>query len=257
MKFDQLDEQMRVYEKSMDQYIVPELWMVARIDGRSFTRLTKEICKFEAPFDVRFRDAMMATVRQLMDCGFRVLYGFTESDEISLLFAFDENTFGRKVRKYNSILAGEASGAFSIAIGRAAAFDCRMIPLPNEKRVKDYFCWRQEDAFRNALNSWCYWTLRKEGMNAIKATELLTGQTVAWKNEFLYQRGINFNELPLWQKRGVGFYKKEYRKDGFNPLTGEVVQVTRNQLCADLELPMRDEYREWIGSTLLRGNSGC
>lgn len=30
--------------------------MVARIDGRGFTRLTKEVHKFDAPYDERFRD---------------------------------------------------------------------------------------------------------------------------------------------------------------------------------------------------------
>ncbi|MBR1658381.1 MAG: hypothetical protein IJ697_07945 [Synergistaceae bacterium] len=39
--------------------------MAARLDGRGFTKLTKEICKFEAPFDVRFRDIMLHTVEHL------------------------------------------------------------------------------------------------------------------------------------------------------------------------------------------------
>ena len=65
---------------------------------QNFSRLTKEICDFEAPFDVRFRDMMVNTVKKLMDCGFRVVYGFTESDEISLLFHKEENTFGSKIR---------------------------------------------------------------------------------------------------------------------------------------------------------------
>ena len=56
MKFSELDKKMRVYEESIDQYIVPEMFIVTRLDGRSFTRLTREICKFEAPFDVKFRD---------------------------------------------------------------------------------------------------------------------------------------------------------------------------------------------------------
>ena len=94
MNFDELDKKMRIYEQSIDQHILPELYLVARLDGRSFSRLTKEICDFEAPFDVRFRDMMVNTVKQLMDCGFRVVYGFTESDEISLLFHKEENTFG-------------------------------------------------------------------------------------------------------------------------------------------------------------------
>ncbi len=108
MNFDELDKKMRVYEQSLDQVLLPETYMVARLDGRGFTRLTKEICKFEAPFDERFRDMMIQTTEAVMSCGFRVVYAFTESDEISLLFDKDEDTFGRKVRKYNSTLAGEA-----------------------------------------------------------------------------------------------------------------------------------------------------
>jgi tRNA(His) 5'-end guanylyltransferase len=56
--------------------------MVARLDGRSFTRLTKEIHKFEAPFDERMRNIMSETTVHLMNCGFNVIYGYTQSDEI-------------------------------------------------------------------------------------------------------------------------------------------------------------------------------
>ena len=61
-----------------------------------------------------------------MTCGFNMLYGFTESDEISLLFSPDENSFGRKLRKLISILAGEASAKFSLRLGDMACFDCRI-----------------------------------------------------------------------------------------------------------------------------------
>ena len=110
---------MRVYEESLDQFIPPDMYIAARLDGRSFTRLTKELCGFEAPFDAKFRDMMIGTVKALMsDSGFRIIYGYTESDEISLLFHPEDNTFGRKVRKLNTTLAGEASAYFSLALGR-------------------------------------------------------------------------------------------------------------------------------------------
>ena len=112
MNFDELDKKMRIYEQSLDQVILPETYMVARLAGRSFTKLTKETCNFEVPFDIQFRDMMVQTVKALMECGFRVIYGYTQSDEISLLLAPEENAFGRKVRKYNSTLAGEASAVF-------------------------------------------------------------------------------------------------------------------------------------------------
>ena len=96
MKFDELDGKMRVFETTNDPVVLPGIYMVARLDGRSFTRLTKEVHQFQAPFDERFRDLMLDTVEHLMTCGFNMLYGFTESDEISLLFSLDENSFGRK-----------------------------------------------------------------------------------------------------------------------------------------------------------------
>ena len=194
MKFDDFDTNMRIYEQSLDQYILPDMYLVARLDGRSFTRLTKEICQFEAPFDIRFRDYMVETVQYLMDCGFRIVYGFTESDEISLLFHKEDNTFGRKVRKINTTLAGEASAAFSLALGKVATFDCRVVPLPNLDRVRDYFVWRQEDAHRNSLNAHCYWMLRKEGIGKEEATKQLEGKSVSYKKGLIimsFQAGKN------------------------------------------------------------------
>src|ERR1043165_4415266 len=131
MKFDELDERMRVFETAHDLCVLPGLHMVARLDGRSFTRLTKEVHAFEAPFDVRFRDMMLATVEHLMaDCGFNIVYGYTQSDEISLLFALEETSFQRKLRKLHSILSGEASARFSLLLGAIAVFDCRISQLP-------------------------------------------------------------------------------------------------------------------------------
>lgn len=250
MNFDELDKKMRVYEQSLDQVILPDLYMVARLDGRSFTQLTKEICQFEAPFDVRFRDMMVKTVKELMNCGFRVIYGYTESDEISLLFHPEEDSFGRKVRKYNSVLAGEASAAFSLQLGQQGIFDCRMVPLPNIERVKDYFLWRQEDAHRNALNAHCYWALRKEGESPRKATAALEGKSIAYKNELLFQKGINFNDTPSWQKRGIGLWWEDVEKEGFNPIKGEKVITTRRQLHVEYDLPLREDYGRFVEKVL-------
>jgi tRNA(His) guanylyltransferase len=246
MKFDDLDLKMRVYETANDVCVLPEMYMVARIDGRSFTKLTKDVHKFKAPFDEVFRDYMVETVKHLMNCGFNVIYGFTESDEISLLFDFNETTFSRKHRKYNSVLAGEASAKFSTLLGSVASFDCRICELPNKNLIVDYFRWRNEDAHRNALNAHCYWRLRQDGFTKGQATKRIEGISNADKNELLFSYGINFNEIPNWQKRGVGIYWKDVEKEGFNPKTKEKVIVTRRQLSIDLELPMRDDYNNFI-----------
>jgi tRNA(His) 5'-end guanylyltransferase len=62
------------------------------------------------------------------------------------------------------------------------------------------------------------------------------------ENELLWHRGINFNDLPLWQRRGTGLYWESYQKTGTNPLTQEVVTTSRRRLKTDLELPMKDDY---------------
>ena len=246
MKFDDLDARMRVFETAHDHCVLPGVHIVVRVDGRGFTRLTKEIHKFDAPFDERFRDLMVHTTSALMDSGFRTVYGFTQSDEISVLLHHDEGSFSRKERKLNSLFAGEASAAFSTKLGAVGVFDCRVCQLPCATDVRDYFRWRQEDASRNALNSHCYWIQRREGASVKDATARLRGMTVSAKNEFLFDRGINFNDLPSWQKRGIGVRWTTVHKDAVNRKTGEPVTVSRRALHVEFELPKGDAYGQFV-----------
>ncbi len=252
MKFDELDTRMRVFETAHDHCVLPGIYIVARLDGRSFTRLTKEVHKLEVPFDEGFRDMMLATVEHLMNCGIDIIYGYTQSDEISLLFAENEETFGRKTRKLNSVLAGEASAKLSLLLGDIACFDCRICQLPNITEVVNYFRWRNQDANRNALNAHCYWTLRGDGKSARQATSMMLGLSIADKNELLFQHGINYNDLPNWQKRGTGLYWEDYEKTGYNPKTDETVLTMRRRIKRDLELPMKDEYSLFITNIMSR-----
>jgi len=257
MKFDDLDTKMRVFETAHDLCVLPGLHIVARLDGRNFTRLTKDVHKFEAPFDDKFRDIMLGTVEHLMTCGFSVLYGYTQSDEISLLFSLDEKLFNRKSRKFNSILAGEASARFSLLLGDVGCFDCRLSQLPSVDSVVDYFRWRNEDAHRNALNSHCYWCLRKDGQSVKAATSAMIGLSVADKNELLFQHGINFNDLPRWQKRGTGVFWEQYDKPSENPVTGEEVTARRRRLHRDLDLPMKDAYSDFVREVIEKDGSSA
>lgn len=250
MKFDELDAKMRLYETVHDVVVLRGISIVARLDGRNFTRLTKDVHNFEAPFDVRFRDLMVETTTHLMTCGFEAIYGYTESDEISILFHPAVSAFNRKTRKYNSILAGEASAKFSLLLGAPACFDCRICELPTASDVCDYFRWRNEDAHRNALNAHSYWALRKDGMTAEAASARLKGFTTAQKNELLFGFGVNFNTLPNWQKRGVGLYWEEYEKIGHDPRSGLEVKALRRRIKADYDLPMKGPYTDFVRSLL-------
>lgn len=252
MNFDQLDRRMRVYETAHDHCVLPGVHIVARIDGRSFSHFTRVSQRFDAPYDSRFRDCMVTAMKHLFSCGFSVLYGYTQSDEISLLFRRDEAAFGRKLRKFVSVLAGECSAAFSLSVGAHAAFDARVCQLPRDEDVVDYFRWRQEDAHRNALNGHCYWLFRAQGDDDRGATRRLEGVSVAARNELLFQHGINFNDLPAWQKRGIGAYWREHCVDGIDPRTNAVTKSQRRSLTVDAELPFRDAYENFVREIVQR-----
>lgn len=251
MTFDELDQRMRGFETSHDRRVPPAVWMVARLDGRSFTRLTKNVCDFDRPFDERFRDAMVATAGHLMSCGPRVVYGYTESDEISLLLHPDDGTFDRKTRKLNSVLAGEASALFSRRLDLHASFDCRISELPGQREVVDYFRWRAEDAFRNALNAHVYWKLRERGERPRAAQRAIDGRSHEEKVAMLTHMGVTFADVPQWQRRGVGLVWESYEKEAINPLTGETVWARRQRVRADLSLPSGDSYGHYLAGLLV------
>jgi tRNA(His) guanylyltransferase len=247
MNPDDFEQRMRALEYFHDLRVLPGTWPVLRLDGRSFSRLTE--ARFEKPFDPRFSDLMCRTTEALVtELG--AVYGYTESDEISLLLPCGSDVFDRSVEKLVSIAASIAGGTFSLALGAAAQFDCRVWVGARSALVVDYFRWRQADAARCALNGWAYWTLRKAGQTVEDATAELRGRSIAYKNELLFANGINFNDVPAWQKRGTGLYWESFAKEGFNPKTGHTVTAARRRLKIDRELPLANEYDQFVTAFL-------
>jgi tRNA(His) 5'-end guanylyltransferase len=116
----------------------------------------------------------------------------------------------------------------------------------SQDNVLDYFRWRQADATRCCLNGWCYWSLRKAGQSVAEATAELHGKSFAELNELLFQRGTNFNDLPVWQRRGTGVYWERFEKEGANPMTGELVKAARRRVKIDESIPLGAEYDDFL-----------
>lgn len=55
-------------------------------------------------------------------------------------------------------------------------------------------------------------------------------RSMAEKNKLLFQNGINFNDLPRWQKRGVGLFWETYEKPAVNRLMGKAVVTQQRRL---------------------------
>jgi tRNA(His) 5'-end guanylyltransferase len=105
------------------------------------------------------------------------------------------------------------------------------------------------------LNGHCYWTLRRLGKSVAEATRFLEHLSVADKNELLFSNGINFNDLPNWQKRGVGLFWETYTKEGTNLLTGEATVAVRRRIRVELDLPMKDQYSAFINDIIWAAQS--
>ena len=82
------------------------------------------------------------------------------------------------------------------------------------------------------------------------ATSQLEGKCIAYKNELLFSRGINFDKLPSWQKRGIGVYWADVEKAGYNPVTKQEVTTVRRKLEVDYELPLGARYAEMVAELL-------
>ena len=248
MKFDDLEKSMRRLEVYHSLRVLPEAWMILRIDGRGFSRFTEK--RFEKPFDPEFHNAMVAACERLMG-EFSALYVYTESDEISVLLPRQSQLFDREVEKLVSLSAGLASSSLTLRFQTEVHCDSRLWVGARTHQVLEYFRWRQSDAARCCLNGWCYWKLRQAGHSVKEATAGLKGRSFAEKNEILFQHGVNFNEVPLWQRRGTGLYWKSYEKAGRNPVTGQSTTVTRRKIYQDEELPMGDAYAEFVRQRLV------
>jgi tRNA(His) 5'-end guanylyltransferase len=247
MNPDDLEARMRALECFHALRVLPGAWPVLRLDGRGFSRLTD--ARFDKPFDERF-GALMCRTAEALFVELQAVFAYTESDEISVLLPRASTLFDREVEKLVSISASIASSTFSLGLGAPVHFDSRLWVGAADADVIDYFRWRQADAARCCLNGWAYWTLRKEGASVADATAALEGKSVGFKNELLFQRGVNFNDVPAWQKRGTGLHWESFEKEAFNPKLGQAVTATRRHIKIDRELPLGEDYGRLISSLL-------
>jgi tRNA(His) 5'-end guanylyltransferase len=233
---DEFEVRLRRGEWFRDQTLPPGMWSVLRVDGRAFTLLTED--RFEKPYDWRVLEHMVDATRSLLtDVG--GVYGYTQSDEVSVLLPPSFEGFGRRVEALASLAASAASARFSVRAGFPAQFAARVWVGAGMDDVVDYFTWRQADAARSALDQWAFWTLRRAGHDPRTAAAALEGLGTAEKNDLLLRHGVTFNEVPTWQRRGVALY---YRA----PAAAPGAPPGRPRLHEETDLTSRDEYRAFV-----------
>ncbi len=232
--------------------------IVIRIDGRNFSNLSHEL-KLEKPYDLDFVKIMSAACQDLF-LEFSPKFIYTFSDEINILL--EDIPFSGRLEKINSVFASFITGSFTrllflndrfskylkdIAM-KPVSFDSRIIPL-NYSELIEYFKGRQDEAWRNCLNGYAYWTLRKDH-DKMEAASILDKKKNQKLHDLLFERNINIMDVPAWQRRGVGIYRKKITVEGYNPIKDEKVSSIRWKPFTNWDLPLFN--REFFSKQILK-----
>lgn len=218
---DDLGKRMKeFYEQVPKTRLVRRMPVMIRIDGKAFHTFTRG---FQKPFDDILIKSMQETMKYLCENIQGCVFGYTQSDEITLVLVdYKKLTssawFDYEVQKMCSISASMATMAFNkifnnnvdeleminqadkyySAIERGAMFDSRCFNVPKEE-VTNFVYWRQLDATRNSI--------QMVGQ-ANFSHKQLQGKSCNMIQDMLFtEKGINWNDLPVVKKRGSACVK--------------------------------------------------
>jgi len=198
-----LGDRMKGYEHAeTGRRFMPMLPVCVRIDGRSFSKWTKGL---ERPYDARLSTAMIETTITLVEQT-QALIGYTQSDEISLLFHSDSHKrsifFDGRISKMNSVLASVTTARFNALVANTipeksetpATFDCRAWQVPTAAEAANVFLWREQDAAKNSVSM---------AARAHYSHADLDGKSGSEMQQMLFEVGQNWNDYPAFFKRGT------------------------------------------------------
>jgi len=263
-KYDDLSVRMKEYEGADKTFFPKRLPVLIRIDGRAFHTYTKGMKK---PFDEALSEAMWETTKYLCETIQGCKIGYTQSDEITLLLInykpdkmtcdpyFNNNrtkietsAASKATKKFNQFMSKKwienmvKNGASSEEIAENypgqkdwAEFDARAWVLPKEE-VNNAFIWRQQDATKNSISMVAQANFSHKSLQGLNGSQL--------QDKLFQEKGINWNDLPAWQKRGAAIIKRQKPKTvAYN---GNEVTVMRNVWETDFETPIFSQDKNYI-----------
>ena len=196
-EFETLGDRMKKLEERSETTLLPGVPVVARLDGRAFHTWTRGMAR---PYDERMQQCMQVTLIDLVD-EFKPDIGYTQSDEISLVWASTSPGFDLRVQKLVSLLAARASSVFNAesrhALGETrslASFDCRIFNVSDVWDAVDVLKWRQEDAVKNSIAMLAQANFSHNSLQGKHRGDMI---------EMLEMKGIMWEDMNEHFKRGV------------------------------------------------------
>lgn len=278
---DELGTRMKTfYEAVPDTKLVKRMPVAIRIDGKAFHTFTQG---FKRPFDEVLIKTMQQTTQYLCQNIQGCVLGYTQSDEITLILVdyqtlTTEAWFDYRVEKLCSIAASMATMAFnkyfydnvfvynatatvdlsdkkypfkevySKAVDKGAMFDARCFNIPKEE-VTNLIYWRQLDASRNSV--------QMVGQAYFSQKEL-QDKSCSDIQDMLMTKGVNWNDLPIYQKRGSCCIRNKIAIES-NGVTADVylrdTSKSANKWIIDTNIPIfKGEGREYIDKLVYVGD---
>jgi tRNA(His) 5'-end guanylyltransferase len=282
---DDLGKRMKTfYEQIPKTKLMRRCPVAIRIDGKAFHTFTRGLQK---PFDEILIKTMQETTKYLCENIQGCVLGYTQSDEISLILVDYKNLnssawLDYEVQKMCSVAASMATMAFNKLFHdnideayheefykrgldqggtlseldkldteydvyyskvNKAMFDARVFNIPKEE-VTNYVYWRQLDATRNSI--------QMVGQANFSHNELQYKSCNDIQDMLMLQKGINWNDLPTYQKRGSCVIKENYVDATPNSTNSESV---RTRWIIDKDIPIfKCDSREYIDKLIFVGN---
>lgn len=233
MKKDSLGTRMKEYYEGIPKTRLMRRTPVAiRIDGKAFHTFTRG---FRKPFDMVLMESMQETMKYLCENVQGCVFGYTQSDEITLILIDYQKKdtsawFDYEVQKMCSISASMATMVFNRifrskanraidnineawniddedkkyvkslykALESGAMFDARCFNIPKEE-VTNLVYWRQQDATRNSIQMVGRAYFSHKELNNKSCDDI---QEMLWSTY-----NINWDKFPIAQKRGTACIK--------------------------------------------------
>ena len=220
-KKDSLGDRMKEnYENRSKTYLTRRTPCIIRLDGKAFHSFTKN---FQKPYDEVFHKAMNNTMQYLCKNIQGCKFGYTQSDEISLLLTdYDTPTtdaffkynvqkvcsiaasmatlqFNKAFRTYvNEYTVGKTLDAYSIELLKAkdkgAMFDARCFSIPASE-ISNCFLWRFLDCYRNSVQMLGQTHFSHKELHKLNSSQI--------QEKLFQERGINYASCPEEFKNGV------------------------------------------------------
>lgn len=211
-----IGNRMKRYESVPKIALTRRTPVIIRLDGKAFHTFTRG---FDKPFDNAMMYAMQHTMGYLCENIQGCVLGYTQSDEITLVLC-DYQTlttdawYDYEVQKMCSISAAMATFAFRMSfeyymknimagdynqnfyqkkLDNGVFFDSRCFNVPKEE-VNNCLLWRQQDVTRNSIQGLAQSLFSHKELQGLSCNML--------QDKMFTEKGINWNDLPTYQKRG-------------------------------------------------------